>query len=96
MNEIKYLNVTRNKNHYTFSYYFVDYDFTITDRYELGVIEPTKEYNGHSLCLIPQKNLFKCDYYYPLDQGHNSTIIDQFFKVRIVKCNSSKSIVLNY
>ena len=61
MNEIEYLNVTRNKNHYTFSYYFVDYDFTIIDRYELGIIAPTKEYNGHSLCLIPQKNLFKCD-----------------------------------
>ena len=85
MNQVEYLNVTRNKNHYTFSYYFVDYDHAITDQYELGVIEPIKDYDGHSLCVIPQKNLFKCDYYYILDQGktHNSTAIDQFLKVRI-------------
>ena len=99
MNQVEYLNVTRNKNYYTFSYYFVDYDHATHHQYELGVIEPIRDYNGHSLCIIPQKNLFRCDYYYMLDQGktHNTTAIDQFLKVRIfqiIHCNSLFKIFL--
>ena len=100
MNQIEYVNVTRNQTHFSFSHYYVDFDHAITDQYELGVIEPIKDFDGNQICVIPKTNLIKCDYYYILDQGktHNSTAIDEFSKVRIFQtsirmiiCNLAKS-----
>ena len=79
MNQVEYLNVTRNNNHYTFSYYFVDYDHAITDQYELGVIEPIKDYNGHSLWLIPKNSI--CYFFHSIQNCFCSLIII-FFHIR--------------
>ena len=84
MNEMEYLNVTRNGSHISFSYHYVNYDFSSLYEFQIGLIEHLKDFHG--ICIIPKTNQIKCEhYYYVTDQGktHNTTSIDEFSKVQI-------------